>query len=279
MNSPKLFALALSAWICISPTQAGELYAFNGTCRNATAGVDGNVKLVFWENTNKIEGFMSVSGWLIGGGDVNGIREGNTFRFMSADPSSRLMIYWQGTLQDAILSGEFLITAKAGAARQVGEWRVENVARALVGASTQNEKMTAETMKLVVELKLNEPVKQSDGKVITGAENIFKAAHPAGTGLSICVENLDIEWKPESQTRTLEDIYKYRATYVLYWQGIVTPKGWTRLRLAYNSKINAITSHEIIESTGTTNQQFNELVFGIGALLGKAAVNRMFDGK
>lgn len=254
------------------------MYAFCGTCRNATEGLDGKVKLIFSEADNRIEGLMSVSGWLVGGGTVKGTREGNNYRFKTTDSIRSLEIEWQGTLQNNTLSGEYFVLPKAGMPRQVGEWQVEGKVYAQVG-SPQLDKMTVEMMKLGLEHVLNAPVKQSDGKVISGAENIFKAVHPAGRGASVCVESLDIDWKPESKTRGLTDIYKYRATYVLYWQGIFTPVGWTRLRLAYNSKIDAITSHEIIESTGTTNKQADDIAFGIGALLGKAAVDSMFDGK
>ena len=62
MNTPKLFALALSVWICTDPAQ---IYAFSDSCRNATTAADGNVKLIFIESGNKS------SAALMGRSDIN----------------------------------------------------------------------------------------------------------------------------------------------------------------------------------------------------------------
>lgn len=194
-------------------------------------------------------------------------------------------------LQRRIRSGAWLLTGKefsrklrcqentlssqrGGLGRQVGEWELKLQARQQTGENL-SDAMAKATMKIAAELMLSAPVKLTDGTTITGPENIFRAAHPSGKGLSVCMEDVELDWKPEAQTRTLGDIHKFRVTYVLYWQGIIRPAGWTRLRMAYNLKIDSSTSHEILESTGTTNREVGEMAFGVGVLLGQAAMESM----
>lgn len=58
-----------------------------------------------------------------------------------------------------------------------------------------------------------------------------------------------------------------------------TANGHTKLRLTYNNALQAVTAHEVIETTGTTKSEVGEIAFGIGVLLGKAAVESMLNSK
>lgn len=48
---------------------------------------------------------------------------------------------------------------------------------------------------------------------------------------------------------------------------------------AFSSELKAVTAHEFIETTGTTRQNVEILAFGIGVLLGKAAVESLLESK
>lgn len=267
-----LITLSWPGWI-----HGTELYAFNGTCKNATAGVDGHLKLFILEEEGNLTGVSSVTGWLTGGGQLRGRKSGETFQFMS-QAADGLMINWEGTLSDGVLSGEYYVKAQPGLPQEVGEWITKVSARKKKGQEGEGDTVK-ECLKILVEMQLNKPVKRSDGSLMSRAQSIFEKIHPAGKGVSIFVESAEIDWKAESQTRGLDDIHKYRVTYVLYWTGIITPTGWTRLKLSYNNKIQAVTSHEIVESTGTTNTQVENAVFDLGFVLGAAAVDSLFNSK
>ncbi|MGV3663194.1 MAG: hypothetical protein ACO1TE_23685 [Prosthecobacter sp.] len=47
------------------------------------------------------------------------------------------------------------------------------------------------------------------------------------------------------------------------------------MKLAYNNELNAVTSNEIVASTGTTNAEVNDMAFGVGFLLGQAAMESL----
>lgn len=276
MKSHQLLVLIFSLWICFTEAGAVEMSSYEGTCHNVTGNAGGYLKIIFSEENNKLSGCMLVSGWLGGGGNISGVRNGTNYLFTTTHPSGAI-INWQGSLQNEKLSGEYFVPAQGDLPREVGEWSV-NMKGHMKPGGPFDVNVTMVLLKMILEVRLNEPVKQASGTYISGAENVFKAVHPAGTGLSIWVENVDVDWKAESQGRDLEDIHKIRVNYTLFWKGILQPTGTTRLRLAYNAKIDAITSHEVIESTGTTNKEFNEIAFGVGALLGKAAVERFLGG-
>jgi len=277
MNASKMI-VAVSLFWSFSFAAAGEFYAFTGTCRNATGGGQGAVKLIFSDTANQLDGIMNVSGWLSGGGNLKGSRQGNTFRIKSVDASSGMEIEWQGTLLADKLSGEYFVLPAVGRGREVGEWDVRLQARQDAAANC-SEKMTTEVTKLLTELMLNAPVKQADGTAISGAQSIFRAVHPAGKGLNVGVESVEIDWKLESPTRNVNDIHKFRVTYILYWQGVLTSAGWTRLRMSYNTKIAAVTSNEVVESTGTTNKQLGELAFDVGIVIGGVLMKNALESK
>lgn len=276
MTISRIFFLALLLFVESYALVAADLAAYEGTCHNVTGNVDGHLKVIFTEENDQLAGFMSVSGWLGGGGNINGKRSGTSFRFTTTDHTG-LIIEWQGDLQNGKLSGEYFIKAQGDLPRQVGEWSVNTEGSLKAGVSF-DANVTLSLLKLVLETRFNDPVKQADGTSISGAQNVFKSIHPAGAGISIWVESVDVDWKTDTQSRRLEDIHKFRLNYILYWQGILKPTGTTKLRLAYNTKIDSVTSVEIIESTGTTNKDVNGVLFDVGAFLGKAAVNSLLRG-
>lgn len=259
---------------------ADETFLLSGKCRNVTHSLDGFLRLTFTEKNRTIEGYMSVSGWLLGSGPLKGTRDGDKVKFQTRDAIFGTVIDWQGDLKNSHLSGEYFVAPDAarGLGRQVGEWDVtvltmQSLEKGSSAATSQ------EILKMLLEVGLNAPVTRTDGSIVTGAENLFQATHPIGQGVSVRVESVDIDWKAESKTFLLEDIHKFRATYVLYWQGIIRPLGWTRLNLSYNAKLDAVTAHEVVESTGTTRQEFNDIAFGVGFLLGQAAIESVLGSK
>lgn len=255
---------------------ASEIVAYEGTCHNVTASADGHVKLMLSEENNRLTGIMSVSGWLMGGGPVTGSHTGAEYKFTSADPTG-MVIQWQGELQNGKLSGEYVVEAQAGLPRQVGEWSVELQGRLKPGDppdANVAENVTTAMLKMEFERMLNAPVKQADGKYISGAQNVFQVVHPSGQGISIWVENVGVEWKT-GKPKNLNGIHKLSVNYTLYWQGVLTPSGWTKIRLVYNANIDAVTKHEVVESTGTTNKDADDLAFGLGVILGRAAMEKM----
>jgi len=276
MKSYALLVLLINFWECSSTAKAEDLAAFEGTCHNVTADADGHVKLMVSEENNRLSGMMSVSGWLMGGGQVTGSHVGSEYKFTSTDPSG-MTIDWQGELQNGKLSGEYIFKAQAGLPRQVGEWSVE-----LKGWLKPNdppdanaaENVITAMLKMEFERMLNAPVKQADGKYISGAQNVFQVVHPSGQGISIWVENVGVEWKT-GKPKNLTGIHKISVDYTLYWQGVVTPTGWTKIRLAYNANIDAVTKHEVVQSTGATNKDADDLAFGLGFILGKAAMEKL----
>lgn len=278
MNNLQALLITVALYCMGAQAVAVDVLAFEGTCRNATLGGDGFIKMIVSDADGKLSGVMSINGWLAGGGIVQGSREGTSLHLVSEDKALDSKIDWHGIVTDSVVSGEYIVHQTASTPRQVGEWKAILKARQKQGAA-HDEELTKLALKLMVEDRLNAPVKLTDGKLISGAHNIFRAVHPAGVGISVCVEDMEIDWKGEGRPKSLDEIYKFRATYVLYWQGIIRPTGWTRLRLSYNTKIDAVTSHEILQSTGTTNEEFGEIAFGIGALLGSAAMDSLLGSK
>lgn len=271
----------LSLSFCaLTPARANDIALYSGTCRNLTAQLDGNLKILVVEKGDAIEGYISISGWLTGSGTIKGTRDGKTLRFQSNDTVWGLAIDWKGTVIDGKLSGEYWIEAQPAASlpRQVGEWKADFLSTQTEG-EVPSERSFKQMFMMYVESELNDPVKQSDGTTLTGAQSLFNAFHPIGTGVSVCVEDVEFEWKPDTKHTSADDIHRFTVKYALYWHGIIQANGWTRAKLVFNSELNAVTAHEVIESTGTTRKQANDLAFGIGFILGKAAVDSMLKSK
>ncbi|WP_050025403.1 hypothetical protein [Verrucomicrobium sp. BvORR034] len=260
---------------------ADETLLFSGTCRNVTHGIDGLLKLFVLEKADgTLQGYMSISGWLVGSGPVAGKKVGNRYQFSTRDPHWGLSIDWDGTQRSGKLSGEYITSpnAKLGTGKQVGEWAV-TIQDSTDEAATLTEQAFKNRFLLMVETDLNADVQLADGSTQTGAQALFSSVHPIGTGVSVSVNDVAIEWKDGASKTSAADIHRYTVDYTLYWHGIIQANGHTKLRLTYNNALQTVTAHEVIETTGTTKSEVGEIAFGIGVLLGKAAVESMLNSK
>ena len=265
----------------VPPVKADENLVFSGTCRNVTHGVDGSLKLFILEKSDgTLDGYMSISGWLVGSGPIKGSKSGNKYEFTTKDPNWGLAITWDGVNRNGKLSGEYFIApnANTGTGKQVGEWEVTIKDSADV-AAVITETAFKHRFILMAEADLNAAVELADGSKKTGAQALFDSVHPIGTGVSVSVNDVSIEWKDGASKTSAKDIHRYTVDYTLYWHGIIQANGHTKLRLTYNNALQSVTAHEVIETTGTTKKEVGEIAFGIGVLLGRAAVESMLNSK
>ena len=269
--------VAILAFISAAFAQAKETTLWDGTCHNVTGQVDGFLKLYTTQVDATITGYISISGWLYGSGEISGKREGNSIRFISTDAGGG-KIRWEGIVRNGVLDGEYFVDPdpKTGIGKEVGEFKVSVVDKQQDGR-VDSEASFRKLFILSLEVDLNSPVKLADGSVAFGADAVFHSIHPAGEGVSIKVTDVDIDWKDGSLQKDAKDIRKYSIAYTLYWHGVVTTSGWTKMRLSYNANLGQVTDHTVIETTGTTNRDVNDIAFGIGVLLGKAAVDSLMN--
>jgi len=269
----------LAAAVMTLAAEAKQTALWTGTCRNITYGLDGLLKVFVEEDAGKVKGFISISGWLIGSGKLNGTKTGNDIKFTS-DGVYGLVIDWEGVISDKKLTGEYYCRPNAATktGKQVGEFKLE-LADVQKDGLPENETSFRKLFMLATEVNLNSPVKLDDGTTALGAEALFRAVHPVGRGVSVQVTDVDIDWKDGSARRDVADVRRYVLDYTLYWHGVLQATGWTKLRMAYNVNLGRVTENTIIKSTGTTKEQADNIAFGIGFLLGKAAVESMLDGR
>ena len=246
---------------------------WTGTCRNATYAASGRLKIYFIEDGTKLTGYISISGELVGSGDLEGTKNGTAVSFSSFDPIHKVPITWKGRQDGSRISGEYFIDALAdqGTSKQVGEWQVDLAVLSKDGMP-ESESGFRSLFMLKLEIDLNEPVQRNDGSIVTGAQALFDSIHPAGTGVSVNVTNVAIEWNEGASRTKIGDIHKYTVDYTIYWLGVIQKNGTTRMRLTYNAAIEAVTSHDVISSTGITNSEAGQVAFGLGVLLGRAAM-------
>lgn len=111
MKPHAFLILIFSFWLSSIHASDVDMAALSGTCHNVTGNADGHLKIVFAEEGDKLGGFVSVSGWLRGVGNITGTRSGTKFRFNTTDHTGQI-IKWQGDVQNGKLSGEYYIDAK-----------------------------------------------------------------------------------------------------------------------------------------------------------------------
>jgi hypothetical protein len=258
---------------------AKDTALWDGTCRNVTHQLDGFLKLFVQQDGPQISGYVSISGWVTGSAEIQGKRDGNTITFVSTDPAG-MHIEWSGIVRGDVLDGEYVVApnANAGLGKQIGEFKVALVDKHQDGVP-ESETAFRKLLMLSLEAELNAPVQLNDGTVTFGADRIFSAIHPAGTGVSVRVTDIDIDWKENATRKDTRDIRKYTIAYTLYWHGIITPTGWTKMSLSYNANLGQITEHKILQSTGTTNREAKDMAFGIGVLIGQTAMEAFLNSK
>lgn len=191
-----------------------------------------------------------------------------------------MRIEWSGMVRGDLLAGEYTVDpiVSAGLGKQVGEFKIELVDKHQDGVP-ESEAAFRKLFMLGLESELNAPVQLSDGTMEFGADSIFQAIHPVGTGVSVRVTEIDIDWKENATRKEAKDIRKYTIAYTLYWHGLITPTGWTKMSLTYNANLGRVTEHKIIQSTGTTNREAKDMAFGVGVLIGQAAMEAFLNSK
>jgi hypothetical protein len=282
MKTLCLHLLTAAAFLAAgTAARADEALLFAGSCRNVTYGVDGLLKVFVLERSDgTLEGYMSISGWLSGSGPLKGTKEGNRYHFSTLDPNWGLAIAWDGSRRNGTLAGEYHCAPNAtvGTGKQVGEWSV-TLQDASDPAGDLTEQSFEKLFLLRAEAELNAPVKLNHGSVTTGPPALFATVHPVGSGVSVSVTGIDIEWKDGAAKNNAENIRRHTVEYTLYWHGVIQANGHTRLRLTYNNALQAVVAHEVIDSTETTKNDVGDIAFGIGVLLGKAAVDSLLNSK
>lgn len=191
-----------------------------------------------------------------------------------------MRIEWSGIVRGDVLDGEYVVdpNINAGLGKQVGEFKVTLVDKHHDGIP-ESEAAFRKLFMLSLEAELNAPIKLSDGTVDFGANSIFGSIHPVGTGVSVRVTEIDIDWKENATRKDAKEIRKYTIDYTLYWYGLITPTGWTKMSLTYNANLGQLTEHKIIQSTGTTNREAKDMAFGIGVIIGQAAMEAFLNSK
>lgn len=258
---------------------ADETLLFTGKCRNVTHALDGLLKLCVIEKTDgSLVGYMSISGWLTGSGELSGIRRGNQYEFKTVDGNLGVAIRWEGVKKEGKVSGEYYIdpNAEMGLDKQEGEWEAISLS-----SNDTSQIATEETFKsrfmLMLETELNAPVNMADGTTQSGANALFSTVHPAGTGVSVCVDDVIFDWKEGAAKNSVNDIRRYTVDYTLYWHGLLQANGHTKLRMTYNANLGKVTTHDLVSTTGTTNQDVKKITFDIGVLLGAALVESLLQ--
>lgn len=254
--------------------RADEALLFAGKCKNVTHDMEGFLKLFVIEKSDgSLEGYMSISGWLSGSGLLEGIRRDKHYEFKTRDAQSGVAIRWEGFKKDGKVSGEYYVDpiVAAGLDKQVGEWEVISLHPGNTQLKESEETFKSRLM-LTLEAELNAPIQMSDGSVQTGAHALFNTVHPVGNGVSVSVDDVEIEWKEGASKNSPDEIRRYKMDYTLYWHGLLQVKGHTKLRMTYNVNLGEVTSHEVVSTTGTTTQDAKNMVFDIGLLLGAAVV-------
>lgn len=249
-----------------------------GSCRNATFGEDGFLKVYLVETRGTLTGYISISGNLVGSGDLTGTRTADTYSITSKDPINDMPISWRGRRTGSRIIGEYFIAADArrGLAKQVGEWQVD-LSVVTKSGEPDSERDFKNLFMLRLEVELNQPVKGKDNTFQTGAQSLFDLIHPAGEGVSVKVTDVDIEWSDATSHRSASDIRKYSVNYTLYWNGPIQKHGSTQMRLQYNTAIESVTAHEIIASSGVTKTDAKDIGLALGVLLGKAAIEALLN--
>lgn len=261
------FVALLVPWTTLLAEPAATLWT--GTIVNKTHDTRGQVKLVLFEpgkpdahGAKQVKGYMSVSGWLAGGGEFEGtISKGDlAFKTDHLGP-----IQWNGSFGLDSIIGTYSIRAQDGLPAQAGEFDVEKVARA-----PGSEAELRQNMMVVIESEFNGLEAKADGKMCFWPQTIFDAIHPVGNGISIQVADLTLEWNEGADHTTREGIRRYTTDLFLFWSSPLQPKGVTQLRTVHNAELGQLISCDIVRTNGTTKEEVKEKVKDVGIQVGLA---------
>lgn len=263
------------------PQKAQHTALYIGQCHNVTHNLDGKLKVLIARNDDAFTGFMSISGHLVGTGNIAGTWNGNDVVFRSQDPSHNVNIKWQAKDRNGTLSGEYFVEPRPSVEPNgsVGEWS------ATLLSSEQGKDVTGQDIDpkddfrrrfiFDLEVALNEPVLMPDGTSKMGAQVMFDEIHPVGLAVSITVNDIDVVWRDDAKGTTYEDLYKYTVSLTLNWQGPITAYGTTDIRMTYNAELGTYTNQEIVRTDGLTNDDAADIAYGVGRLIGEVAINAL----
>lgn len=262
-----VFLALLAPWSTLLAKPAAIL--LTGKCVNKTSNTSGQMKLILFKpgepdakGVRKVSGYMSVTGWLNGGGEFEGtLSEGNiAFKTRHLAP-----IQWNGSFGLDRIEGTYSIPEQDGVPAQAGEFDVEKVART-PGSETE----LRQNMMVVIESEFNGLEAKPDGKMCFWPQAIFDAFHPVGNGISIEVADLSLEWKEGADHTKREGIRRYTTDLFLFWSSPLQPKGVTQLRTVHNAELGQLISCDIVRTNGTTTEEVKEKAKEVGIQVGLA---------
>jgi hypothetical protein len=256
----------LVPWTTLLAKPAATLWT--GKCVNKTANTSGQVKLILFEpsepdekGVRKVSGYMSVTGWLSGGGEFEGTISKGDLAFNTRHLAP---IQWSGSFGLDSIVGSYSIPAQGDMPAQAGEFVVDKVNRN--GAADEFR----QNLMVVFESDFNSIEVGADGKGKFWPQVIFDAIHPVGTGVSIQVADLDIEWQEGADRTSTTGIRRYTTEYFLFWSSPLQPKGVTRLRTVHNAELGEMIACDVIATNGTTKEDVKETAKDVGVSIGIA---------
>ena len=260
-----LLLLVLGLCNALAGQPAATLWT--GKCVNKTAGVSSQVKLVLFDpgepdasGVKTVSGYMSVTGWLVGGGEFKGtISKGN----LAFETQHLVPISWNGSFGLDSIVGTYSIPARDDEPAQGGEFEVDKVVR-IPGSEAE----LRQNMMVVIESEYNGAEAGSDGKVHFIPQVIFEAIHPVGTGISIQVADLSLEWREGADRTKREGLHRYTTDLFLFWSSPLQPKGVTQLRTVHNAELGQLLTFEVIRTNGTTTDEAKEKAKEVGIQVG-----------
>lgn len=126
-----VFVALFVPWTTLLAESAATLWT--GKCANKTHDTHGQVKLILFEpgkpdakGVKKVSGYMSVSGWLNGGGPFEGTISNGDISFTTSHLAS---IRWSGSFGLDSVIGKFVVPEQKGHPSEAGEFDVEKVSR------------------------------------------------------------------------------------------------------------------------------------------------------
>jgi hypothetical protein len=274
-----VFVALLLPWTSLLAEPVATLWT--GKCVNKTLDTRGQVKLILFEpgkpdakGVKRVSGYMSVSGWQNGGGEFEGTISDEELTFSTKHLTP---MQWTGRFSRGGIIGSFSVPARGKDPVEIGEFYADKVSRG--GGADQFR----QNLMFVIESDYNGIVKGEDGKEYFTPQVIFDAVHPVGSGISVQITDLELEWQEGADRETLDGLRRYTMSFVLYWMSPLNGKGFTRLRTVHNAELGEMISCDLIETNGTTTDQVKQtskdLGIKIGVAVGAAMLKSWLESK
>ena len=104
---------------------------YTGFCDNSTYGGRGNMVLLIKTSGNNLSGSLTITGDLTGGGDIEGMIDGDNITFVTRSAAVG-QIVWNGFFgNNGMINGKYYVETSAlnqfltGAGNQQGYWQVK----------------------------------------------------------------------------------------------------------------------------------------------------------